>query len=104
MTKEFPLVDLSKTPELPIWHKRDVLLGTSQPPSAPMRAALHPFPGKPRADMKLLIKRGLAYLRCSQARKRRYAETRKGQDWIEKAVRQGERVSFKRRHGQRDGR
>ena len=57
MTKEFPLVDLSKTPELPIWHKRDVLLGTSQPPSAPMRAALHPFPGKPRADMKLLIKR-----------------------------------------------
>ena len=99
------LVDLSKTPELPIWHKRDVLLGTSQPPSAPMRAALHPFPGKPRADMKLLIKRGLAYLRCSQARKRRYAETRKGQDWIEKkAVRQGERVSFKRRHGQRDGR
>ena len=50
------LVDLSKTPELPIWHKRDVLLGTSQPPSAPMRAALHPFPGKPRADMKLLIK------------------------------------------------
>jgi hypothetical protein len=102
MTREFPLVDLSKTPELPIWHKRDVLLGTSHPPCGqrctscllgqfvlagppPMRAALHPFPGKPRADMKLLIKRGLAYLRCSQARKRRYAETRKGQDWIEKS-------------------
>ena len=29
--KEFPLVDLSKTPELPIWHKSDVLLGVPPP-------------------------------------------------------------------------
>ena len=46
------------------------LLGTSQPPSAPMRAALHPFPGKPRADMKLLINQGFgipAMLASSQA-------------------------------------
>ena len=85
MTREFPLVDLSKTPELPIWHKKGRVTRHVPTPSAPMRAALHPFPGKPRADMKLLIKRGLAYLRCSQARKRRYAETRKGQDWIEKS-------------------
>ena len=62
MTREFPLVDLSKTPELPIWHKKGRVTRHVPTPSAPMRAALHPFPGKPRADMKLLIKRGLAYL------------------------------------------